>query len=301
MKLRISTLAAAGLLVTGAAVVGVITALPAAAAPTVCEKFGSTTVSSGRYVVQNNVWGDDTTQCIDVNQSGPGFTVTTASHNKATNGAPGAYPSIYFGCHFANCSTGSGLPLQANTSTFAGISSSVSMTYPSSGIWDAAYDIWFDPTPRTDGQNTGAEVMIWLNKLGPIQPVGSQVATATINGATWNVWFGNTGWNVISYVRTSATTALNFTVNDFYTDAINRGFAQRAWFLTSIQAGFEPWQGQTGLAVNAFSVSTGGGGGDTQPPSTPGTPSAANATANSVSLNWAAASALTTYLAGVDG
>jgi len=127
-------------------------------------------------------------------------------------------------------------------------------------------------------------------RLGPIQPVGSQVATATINGATWNVWFGNSGWNVISYVRTSATTSLNFTVNDFYTDAVNRGFAQRAWFLTSIQAGFEPWQGQTGLAVNAFSVSTGAGGGDTQPPSTPGTPSAANTTANSVSLNWTASS-----------
>ncbi len=30
------------------------------------------------------------------------------------------------------------------------------MTYPSGGVWDAAYDIWFDPTARRDGQNTGA-------------------------------------------------------------------------------------------------------------------------------------------------
>ncbi len=164
MKHRIISFGAAGLLLATAAVVGVVTALPAAAAPVICAKYGATTVSSGRYVVQNNNWGDDTTQCIDVNQSGPGFTVTTASHNKPTNGAPGSYPSVYFGCHYANCSSGSGLPLQANTSTFNGLATSVSMSYPSGGVWDAAYDIWFDPTPRTDGQNTGAEVMIWMTK-----------------------------------------------------------------------------------------------------------------------------------------
>src|SRR5439155_10182006 len=172
-----------------------------------------------------------------------GFTVTRADHNKATNGAPAAYPSVYFGCHFGNCSSGSGLPLQASTSAFTGIRTSVAMSYPSAGVWDAAYDIWFDPTARTTGQNTGAEIMVWLNHQGSIQPVGSRMATVSIAGSTFDVWFGNTGWNVVSYVRTSATGSLDFAVNDFYADAISRGWAQRAWFLTSIQAGFEPWVG----------------------------------------------------------
>ncbi|MCP2328611.1 hypothetical protein HDA40_007118 [Hamadaea flava] len=285
MRHRILAALAAGALI----VTGTLTASGTAHADvTICEKYGSTTIQSGRYVVQNNNWGDDTTQCINV--TGTGFAVTTASHNKATNGAPGAYPSVYFGCHYANCSTGSGLPLQASTSTFTGLTTSVSMNYPSSGVWDAAYDIWFDPTPRTDGQNTGAEIMIWLNKMGSIQPVGSQVGTATINGATWNVWEGNIGWNVVSYVRQSATGSMNFTVNDFYSDAVSRGYAQRSWYLTSIQAGFEPWVGQTGLAVTAFSVGSGGGGGDTSPPSTPANLTASGATANSVNLNWSASS-----------
>jgi chitodextrinase len=292
MRRRIVSYATAGLLTAGLAVAGLVSALPAAAAPTICEKFGSTTVSSGRYVVQNNNWGDDTTQCIDVNQTGPGFNVTTANHNKATNGAPGAYPSIYFGCHYANCSVGSGLPLQASAAAFNGIRSSVTMNYPGGGVWDAAYDIWFDPTPRTDGQNTGAEIMVWLNKQGSIQPVGSQVGTANINGATWNVWFGNIGWNVVSYVRQSATSSLDFAVNDFYGDAVNRGYGQRSWYLTSIQAGFEPWVGQTGLAVTAFSVTTGGGGGggggDTTAPSAPGNLTASGVTASSVNLAWSA-------------
>jgi hypothetical protein len=258
----ISAVSAGGLLVAGA-VATVLGATPAHADTAICAKFGSTAIASGRYIVQNNVWGADTAQCINVTNTG--FSVTTANHNKATNGAPAAYPSVYYGCHYANCSTGSGLPLQASTSQFAGIQTSVSMSYPSSGTFDAAYDIWFDPTPRTDGQNTGAEIMVWLNHQGSIQPVGSRVATVSLASGTWDVWFGNTGWNVVSYVRTSATGSMNFAVSAFFDDAVSRGYAQRAWYLTSIQAGFEPWIGGAGLAVNSFSVTTasGGGGGTT--------------------------------------
>jgi chitodextrinase len=280
-----AALAAGALVVAGAfAATGV-----AHADTTICEKFGSTTIQGGRYIVQNNNWGDDTTQCINVTATG--FSITQASHNKPTNGAPGSYPSVYYGCHYANCSTASGLPTLATAAAMSNLTTSVSMTQPSSGVWDAAYDIWFDPTPRTDGQNTGAEIMVWLNKLGSIQPVGSQVGTVNIAGATWNVWEGNTGWNVVSYVRQSGTTSLTFNVDQFYGDAVSRGYAQRSWYLTSIQAGFEPWVGQTGLAVNTFSVTTGGGGGgDTQAPTTPGTPQVTSTTASSVSLSWGASS-----------
>jgi hypothetical protein len=225
-----------------------------AQAATTCAKFGLLSIQNGRYNVQNNVWGADTTQCI--NTTTTGFMVTRADHNKPTNGAPAAYPSTVFGCHFGACSAGSGLPLQASTSAFTRINTSVSMTYPSTGVWDAAYDIWFDPTARTNGQVTGAEIMVWLNHRGTIQPVGSRIATVNLAGSTWDVWEGNTGWNVVSYVRTSATGSVSFAVNTFLSDAISRGFAQRSWFLTSIQAGFEPWVGGAGLAVNNFSVTT---------------------------------------------
>jgi Glycosyl hydrolase family 12/Cellulose binding domain len=253
---RLRTVVLAVLIVASAAVTAVVTA-PAASAAVICDPFGSTTIQGGRYVVQNNRWGSDAPQCI--NTTATGFSITQQDGNKATNGAPASYPSVYYGCHYANCSTsGNILPLQASTSAFNGISTSVSMSFISSGIWDAAYDIWFDPTPRTDGQNTGAEIMIWLNRMGPIQPVGSQVGTVNLAGATWAVWFGNIGWNVVSYVRSSATTSMSFPVSTFFNDAVSRGYAQRAWYLTSIQAGFEPWQGGVGLAVNNFSVTTGG-------------------------------------------
>ncbi|MEU9830145.1 cellulose binding domain-containing protein [Streptosporangium sp. NPDC048047] len=268
-------LAALGLVLAA----GAVTA-PARADTTICEKYGSTSIQNGKYIVQNNNWGDDTTQCINV--TGTGFTVTQASHNKPTNGAPGSYPSIYAGCHYANCTSGSGLPMRVSDSRFNGVQTSVSMSYPGGGVYDAAYDIWFDPTPRTDGQNTGAEIMVWLNRVGSIQPVGSRVGMVNLAGATWEVWYGNIGWNVISYVRTSATNSISFAVRTFADDAINRGYAQRSWYLTSVQAGFEPWVGQNGLAVNDFSYSVGGSDPGNGDPGNGGgrTCSAAGSTAN---------------------
>ncbi|MER7277926.1 RICIN domain-containing protein [Dactylosporangium sp. NPDC000244] len=240
---------------------------PSAHADTaICEKYGSTSIAGGKYIVQNNNWGDDTTQCINV--TGTGFALTRSDHNKPTNGAPGSYPSIYAGCHYANCTSGSGLPMRVSDAAFQNVNTSVSMGF-AGGQWDAAYDIWFDPTARTDGQNTGAELMVWLNHAGAPQPVGGRVATVSIAGGTWDVWFGNIGWNVVSYVRTAGTGSIAFNVRDFYNDMLGRGYAQNSWWLTSVQAGFEPWQGGAGLTVNTFTYSTsggstGGGGGNAQ-------------------------------------
>ena len=39
--------------------------------------------------------------------------------------------------------------------------------------YDVAYDIWFNQTPATNGQPNGAELMIWLNHNGSVQPFRS--------------------------------------------------------------------------------------------------------------------------------
>ncbi|MEU7865269.1 cellulose binding domain-containing protein [Dactylosporangium sp. NPDC049140] len=255
---RPSIVAAAALLAVGGAVAIALAAPPASADTQICAKYGSTSIQGGRYIVQNNVWGDDTTQCINVTSTG--FAVTSAVHNLPQNGAPAAYPSVYAGCHYGACTSGSGLPLAVSDSRFGTISTSVGMSYPNNGsVYDASYDVWFDPTPRTDGQNTGAELMVWLNKTGSVHAAGSQVGTVNIAGANWDVWYGNYGWNVVSYVRQGSTSSLSFNVSSFYRDMVNRGYAQNSWYITSVQAGFEPWVNGTGLAVNNFSYSIGGG------------------------------------------
>jgi hypothetical protein len=221
---------------------------------TICEKFGSVRVQGGRYIVQNNVWGSDIPQCIAV--GGSGFAITSGRHNKPTNGAPAAYPSIYTGCHYGNCSANSGLP--AVRTSLSAVDTSVQFT-TAAGQWNASYDLWFDPTAKTDSQNNGAEIMVWVNHQGAPQPVGSRQATVTIAGAAWDVWFGrindNGGWNVISYVRQQTATSFSGNLLAFADDAAARGHLQRSWYLTSVQFGFEPWEGGPGLAVNSFSAS----------------------------------------------
>jgi hypothetical protein len=230
-----------------------------------CDQFG-TIFSSGKvYYVMNNVFNDAvTSQCITA--SGTGFTVTSANHNIATNGAPAAYTAFVRGCHFGTCTTGSNMPKQV--STIASVPSSFTVQ-PAGSAWDAAYDIWFDHTTNTMTRNNGLEMMIWLNSTN-VQPIGGQVDTATIAGASWQVWYSaGSSPPVISYRRSPTTTSMSlFDIKDFMTDAMRRNASSgtlpipsggqpvlnAAWFLTSVQAGFELWQGGANAAGTSFTA-----------------------------------------------
>ncbi|WP_432083161.1 GH12 family glycosyl hydrolase domain-containing protein [Streptomyces sp. WAC 04229] len=246
-------------LVSFAAVAALVTAAPPAQADTtICEPFGTTTIQ-GRYVVQNNRWGSSATQCVTATDSG--FRVAQADGSVPTNGAPKSYPSVFNGCHYTTCSPGTSLPARLNTVSSA--PSSISYGFVGDAVYNASYDIWLDPTPRTDGVNQ-TEIMIWFNRVGPIQPIGSPVGTAGVGGRTWEVWSGSNGSNdVLSFVAPSAISNWSFDVMDFVRATVARGLAEDDWYLTSVQAGFEPWQNGAGLAVNSFSstVQTGAGPG----------------------------------------
>ncbi|MFD6152797.1 glycoside hydrolase [Streptomyces sp. NPDC060243] len=236
---------------------GSLTAVAAASGPAVadaqvCEQFGSVSTPGG-YIVQNNAWGTTAPQCVD--QSGDGFTLSRADGSVPTNGAPKSYPSIYAGCHYTNCSPGTVLPKRV--SAIGSAPSRIAYRYTDGAVYDAAYDIWLDPEPKTDGVNR-TEIMIWLNKVGPVQPIGSKTGSTTIAGQNWDVWKGSNGSNdVVSYVAPGALAGLDFDVKDFVNGAIAEGLATPEWYLTSVQAGFEPWENGAGLAVTDFSLSVG--------------------------------------------
>src|SRR5690349_19912985 len=258
---RVIRAVTAAALLAAATAMAFATAGPAAADTQICEQYGSTTIG-GRYVVMNNRWGTSAQQCINV--TGSGFAITTQQGVGNTSGAPVSYPAVFLGCHYTNCSPGTPLPMQV--SAIGSATSSISYNYVSGATYDAAYDIWLDSTPKRDGVNA-MEIMIWFNRQGSIQPIGSVVGNTTIGGRSWQVWQGSNGSNnVITYVAPSAISSWNFSVLDFITDVRNRGAITSAWYLTSIQAGFEPWIGGAGLAVTNFSASVSGGG---SPPTTP--------------------------------
>ncbi|MGI5213729.1 GH12 family glycosyl hydrolase domain-containing protein [Plantactinospora sp. CA-290183] len=264
MRRPVPILAAAATLLVAGSLAVLTAAGPAQADVQICEQYGSTTIQ-GRYVVQNNRWGTTAQQCINVTDNG--FSITQQQGSSPTNGAPVSYPSVFLGCHYNNCSPGTNLPIQV--SQISSASSSISYNYVSGATYNASYDIWLDPTPKRTGVNQ-MEIMIWFNRQGPIQPIGSPVGTATVGGRTWEVWQGNNGGNnVVSYVAPSAIASWSFSVLDFINDVRDRGAITNSWYLTSIQAGFEPWQGGTGLGVNSFSASVNGGGNPGQPSNPP--------------------------------
>lgn len=264
----------------------------------ICGQFNSTTVMN-KYVVQNNRWNNavsNNNQCISVDANAPGFKITketgNAPYTGPNAGGPLGYPNIYIGCRYTDCSPKSDLPytncsltpnsnLPSRASTTATVSPWQLASIKSAkscivydlnvddAIFDASYDIWLNSTPRTNGVSQ-VEIMIWLTHSRGVNPIGTKVATTTINTLQWDVFAGNNGANdVISYVAMPPIDSFTFDVLKFVNDAKNReaknpkpivkgGFdITDKWYLTSIQAGFEPWQcsacnDQLGLAVKKF-------------------------------------------------
>jgi chitodextrinase len=259
-------------------------------AATTCLPQGTVAVNNGEYTLQANEWNSTAQQCITSN-GGTAWSVSTADFGLPTNGAPATYPSLYKGCHWGACTSGSGLPIQV--SDLGSATSSWSTVQPASGAYDVAYDIWINSTPTTSGQPDGTEIMVWLNSRGGVQPFGSQTGTSTAAGYDWNVWTGQqTSWKIISYVlQGGGTSFTNLDVKALIDDAVARGSVNPDNYLIDAEAGFEIWQGGQGLGTNSFTfdaTTTGGGGGDTTAPSVPGGLTVTGATSSSVSLSWAA-------------
>jgi cellulose 1,4-beta-cellobiosidase len=223
----------------------------------VCEQWGTAEILGGEYILQNNVWGAETAQCVAGDTGSTSFTVSQSEHNNPSSDVA-AYPSFYKGCHWGDCTVGSGMPVMLNSVTSAPFSWSVS-GMSASGTWNAAAEGWFSPiADSTDGYDGGTELMIWLDYQG-MQPAGSQIGTASIAGATWEVWYAQLNWNYIAYRRVGSTTSINADLMDFVDDAVSRGYIQPSWYLHAFEAGFELIVDGAGLTTDAFSFSVNGG------------------------------------------
>jgi cellulose 1,4-beta-cellobiosidase len=228
-------------------------------------------VGGGTYIVENNEFDSSASECMSTD-SGADFTVANSAISTATDGPPGAYPSIYQGCHWGSCSSGglTSTPIQVSALTAGTVTSSWSTTQPGSGAYDVAYDIWFNKTPRTTSQPDCTELMVWLNHNGSVQPFGGEVAShVTVGGHTYNIWEGQQStWNTISYDMTTGTTSVSdLDIGTLAHDAVSRGYLSSSCYLIDVEAGFELWQGGAGLSTNSFSVDVASGGSGSTSPS----------------------------------
>jgi hypothetical protein len=210
-----------------------------------------------RYVVQNNVWGSSAQQTLTY--SGVSFKVTQQTGNNSTSGGPVSYPSVFIGSNNNRTTPNSGMPKQVSSLTTVPVTWSYA-TNGASGTYNASFDVWFSTSSAGDtGNPSGGYLMVWFYKPGNAQPVGGQVGspespTATLAGATFNVWYGSNGKPVTSYVYQNSVTSASFDLNLFIRDAVSRGHVQNSWYLTNIFAGFEIWSGGVGLQTLDFTA-----------------------------------------------
>ncbi len=237
---------------------------------TITDQFGAAHVSCPKdYIVQNNDWGvSSASQTLNY---GPGtkFKVATQSGTGA-NHAPASYPSIFTGIGGVGSTNGSGLPLAVSSISATGISTSWTFSNAGvSGSYNAAYDVWFSTSSGGDSKPSapsGGYLMVWFYIPTDNQPVGSLVpnGSATIGGKTFNVWYGtNNGKPVVSYVPTSNSnsfTSWTYPLGAFIQDAATRNCSgstkciQSSWYLETVYAGFEIWNGGAGLQTTDFGV-----------------------------------------------
>lgn len=196
--------------------------------------------TSGAYEVYNDVWGSGAgPQCIT---AWDGSHWTVHSTQPATSGVK-TYPNSGF------------LNLNKKISALSTFTSSFDVSVPSSGDWEAAYDIWV-PT----------EIMVWMYTNGNVGPIaaswdstGKPVPSATnvtVGGHTWNVYHQNGGSNVISFVRTTNTTKGTVDLKALLAWAMAQGWIPDGT-VGAVQFGFEI-SGTNGAAsdftTNAFSI-----------------------------------------------
>jgi hypothetical protein len=204
-----------------------------------------------RVIVRNDNYGRQA-ECLRNHNDGSNFTVTKSAATGQYE--PVAYPNVFIGCLWGLCTPKSGLPRRVDR--VRSLVTSWSTVQRPAGHWSAGYDIWFNHTRTTTGQNNGAELMIWLNSRGI---AASHWPLVTVDHVRWRLahWVagGRSGqsWNYIQFRRVRPATAVrHLNVRPFIWAAEHAGLINQHWWLTSVEAGFEIWKGGIGLGTKSF-------------------------------------------------
>ncbi|MGO1056287.1 glycoside hydrolase family 12 protein [Crossiella sp. CA198] len=223
------------LVVAVAALLAVSLGAPAASAASwsSSDKWG--TWSNGGYTVRNNVWGGGAgAQSIWANS----YSNWGVWADHPNTGGVKSYPHA-------------GKAINKRISSIGSLRSSFNVNVPGSGAYATAYDIWAD--------NNAYEIMLWMNKTGPVGPIGSFQVRASVGGHTWDVYRGSNGSNaVFSFLRTANTSAGTVDIK-----AVLDWIRGRGWYgdvtVGDVQFGYEITSAAGGknFTTNSYSVSGG--------------------------------------------
>lgn len=103
--------------------------------------------------------------------------------------------------------------------------------------------------------------MVWLAKLGTLQPIGSSQQTVQIGGSSFALWAGKndqTGAQVFSFVADGGPIQ-DFTgdLMDFFSYLVQNQGVDASLYLTSVQAGTEVATGSNAkFSTSSYTISS---------------------------------------------
>jgi xyloglucan-specific endo-beta-1,4-glucanase len=101
--------------------------------------------------------------------------------------------------------------------------------------------------------------MVWLaaeGGAGPISSTGSAIATPTIGGSSYKLYYGlNGSTKVYSFVATSTIASYSGDLMDFFDYLTSNEGVPSSYYITSLQAGTEPFTGSGAVfTTSAYSL-----------------------------------------------
>ncbi|MEY9994692.1 hypothetical protein ABIE67_006724 [Streptomyces sp. V4I8] len=249
-------------------------ALAAAAGVTVAQADESSkkcaafdTITLGKYYVNNNLWNEGKytgTQCVWDN-SRSGSTISWGTNYSLANSGTGkdhdvkSYASTVLGWHWGwkvdKATTG--LPIRVGDRRPVRTSWEFSVS-SDPGIMNVAHDLWLHGKNTADWQDQPTdEVMIWLNRQGGAGPLGTKYGSVSLGGAMWDIYEGDIGWKVHSFVRRANTTKATLNLDDFTQALVRRNLLSNDKYVSGIESGTEVFKGTGRLDTQAYSVNIG--------------------------------------------
>ncbi|KAJ6001527.1 endoglucanase-1 [Penicillium canescens] len=217
---------------------------------TLCDQYGY--FASGSYSVNNNLWGKYSgtgSQCTYVNSaSNSGISwYTTWAWSGGENNVKSYANSGFIGLKKQHISDISSIP------------TSVKWSYDNTNIRaDVSYDLFTAADINHDTSSGDYELMIWLARYGNVQPIGSKIATATVQGKTWELWYGANGsQKTYSFVASSPITSWSGDIKGFFDYlTAHEQFPASSQNLITMQFGTEPFTGgKSTFTVSNWSAS----------------------------------------------
>ena len=180
-----------------------------------------------------------------------------ARHSK--DSGPAAYPSIVYGCNHGNCTRGAAFPRPI--SDLGDVRSSWAVTTPERGDYNVVLRRLArpDPAPRRRQHRRRADDLAQAHRPG----AAHRRRSAPRSRSAAPYWASGPGRTT---ARRSSPTSARSPTDHRARPPDHRlrpgrhppGVVQPSWFLTNIQAGFEPWIGGDGLTTDAYALTRNG-------------------------------------------